>query len=431
MVPVDIHAGEFKIGIYTQDWAPVDLIGSVYLVPDGYAFFNDTMLAYQITGPTTISGEYVIGRSYTVVAPNMALEKPVMTAMSYGYDMMAVTMTVVDETNTPIENANAMVYENSVRGNTDYSVFPTEGIATDPDGVGVSTIVSSVAGVTAPQSSTRTDVYAKASNDYTVAIFAQNSLVIHVAQAYLDVDPITDVQMIGDKMTVKVTASDSDGNAIVGLPIELSVGGGAILEHATLASDASGAVVFEVDTSEISNARAAFIPVQAKAAGPGYEIALFSMMVPAKNTGPAISVLSPASGGEVVKTNVSLLLSAYDANGIQTVRYELDGGTSVTLTGTAGATTWDVSKSLGKLAGGAHTIKVNATDSLGVSSEMELSFEAVKEKTGTSALAWGVAIVGWIVAALLVVMMVMRKPKTPESAMAEPAKPEEETEQKL
>jgi len=361
----------------------------------------------------------------------MALEKPVMTAMSYGYDMMAVTMTVVDETNTPIENVNAMVYENSVRGNTDYSVFPTEGIATDPDGVGVSTIVSSVAGVTAPQSSTRTDVYAKASNDYTVAIFAQNSLVIHVAQAYLDVDPITDVQMIGDKMTVKVTASDSDGNAIVGLPIELSVGGGAILEHATLASDASGAVVFEVDTSEISNARAAFIPVQAKAAGPGYEIALFSMMVPAKNTGPAISVLSPASGGEVVKTNVSLLLSAYDANGIQTVRYELDGGTSVTLTGTAGATTWDVSKSLGKLAGGAHTIKVNATDSLGVSSEMELSFEAVKEKTGTSALAWGVAIVGWIVAALLVVMMVMRKPKTPESAMAEPAKPEEETEQKL
>ncbi len=432
MVPVDITAGTVTIGIYTQDWAPVDLLGQVYLVPDGIGFFNDTLLAYQINGPTTISGDYVIGRSYKVVDANVAITKPIMTAKGVGYDSTAVTVTVLDETNTKKGDATAKVYQNSLTGNKDYSVFPSGGVLTNnlggsSQGKGVSTIISIGSSGASTQASTRADVYAKASAPFYVAMFAQSQVIIHTGQAFIDLNPMYDVETIGSKLLVTATVTDTNGNPIKGLPVELSVAGGATVAHSTMASDAGGVAVFEVDTSTVSNVRAAFLAIQAKCAGPAYEVALATMSVPVMNDGPAISVLSPAAGGEVVKKAVTMTAAVSDMNGVQTVKVSVDGGAIATIQGTAGETTWDITHALGDLAKGAHTLKVNATDSLGVSTETTVAFTAINEATGTSMVAWGAAIAGWVVAAIVAALWLLRKPKSPESAMAEPepAKAEE------
>ena len=431
MVPVDITAGTVSIGIYTQDWAPVDLISQVYLVPDGMAFFNDTLLAYQITGPTAISGDYVIGRSYKVVNANVAITKPIMTAKGVGYDSTSVTVTVLNETNAKTGDATTKVYQNSLRGNTDYSVFPSGGILSrnlggSTQGKGVSTIISIGAKGVVTQTSIRADVYAKASMPYYVAMFAQSQVIIHVGQAFIDLEPMYDVETIGSKLLVKATVTDTMGGAVKALPVELSVGGGATVAHATMASDAGGVAVFEVDTSSVSNVRAAFLAVQAKCAGPAYEVALATMSIPVMNDGPAISVLSPAAGGEVVKKAVIMTAAVSDMNGVQTVKVSVDGGAVTTVQGTAGETTWDIAQALGDLSKGAHSIKVNATDSLGISTETTVAFTAVTGATGTSMAAWGAAIAGWAVAAIIAVLWLMRKPKNPEAAMTpEPEKPEE------
>ena len=355
-----------------------------------------------------------------------------MTAKASSFDSSTVSVTVTDETNSPLEGAGTTVYQNSLKGNLDYMIVPyasassrwsSKSVSADANGVGVSTLITIAKNNVVTQAGLVADVYAKATMDGYVSLFAQGQVIIHVAQAFISIDPIYDVQNIGDMLLVKATVMDASGSPIKGLPVELSVGGGATVASPTLGSDANGEALFEVDTSQITNARAAFVPIQAKAAGPGWEVALATMMVPVKNDGPAISVLSPKAGTDVTRTNVTLLGSASDSNGIQTVKYSIDGGSMVTLAGTGGATVWDVSASLGKLSKGDHTLVVNATDSIGVSSEVTVTFGAINEKAKTDMVAWGVAIVGWVIAALVVVMMLLRKPK----AMApEMAKPEEE-----
>ena len=434
MTGVDITGGTVDIAVYGVDVAPVDLIGSIFLVPDGMGFFNDSTLAYEIDGPTTLGADYVVGRSYQVAVPNMAITKPVMIAKSVGVDSTTVVVSVQDQNGDPLSGAKTKVYQNSLRGNLDYMVIPygsskwsSSTVTTGSSGTATSTIIPVAKNNVVTQSSLQADVYASASKSGYISMFTQGIVTIHVQQAFIALDPIYDVQLIGDKISVKATVTDAAGKAILGLPVELTVGGGATIQQPTLGTDAKGVALFEVDTSQIGNVRAAFVPIQAKAAGVGYEFALSAMMVPVKNTGPTVTLLTPTSGVEVVNTNVSLLANAYDMNGIQTVKYSLDGGTAITLTGTAGATTWDVSVALGKLSAGTHTLVVNATDSLGVSAETTVTFTAVKEKAKTDMVAWGVAIVGWVVAALIAVMLLMRKPKAPEAAMApEPAKPEEE-----
>jgi ABC-type transport system substrate-binding protein/protocatechuate 3,4-dioxygenase beta subunit len=432
MTGVDVTAGTLDVAVYGVDVAPVDLIGHIIVVPGGEGSYNAHTLEYQIDGATTISADYVVGRAYHVAAANMAISKPVMTAKASSFDSSTVSVTVTDETNSPLEGAGTTVYQNSLKGNLDYMIVPyasassrwsSKSVSADANGVGVSTLITIAKNNVVTQAGLVADVYAKATMDGYVSLFAQGQVIIHVAQAFISIDPIYDVQNIGDMLLVKATVMDASGSPIKGLPVELSVGGGATVASPTLGSDANGEALFEVDTSQITNARAAFVPIQAKAAGPGWEVALATIMVPVKNDGPAISVLSPKAGTDVTRTNVTLLGSASDSNGIQTVKYSIDGGSMVTLAGTGGATVWDVSASLGKLSKGDHTLVVNATDSIGVSSEVTVTFGAINEKAKTDMVAWGVAIVGWVIAALVVVMMLLRKPK----AMApEMAKPEEE-----
>jgi len=434
MTGVDVVGGELTIAIYGVDVAPVDLVGQVYVVPDGVGTFNGDSLAYNVMGPTTISGDYVLGRSYDVVAAQVTIAKPVLTAKATGFDTTVVDIVATDENNDPVEAADGLVYENSRTFNANYMIVPystsalwtSATVPTDVDGFARSTLIAVAKNYVVTQAGVKAQVYAKASESGAISLFAQNQVIIHVAQAYVALDPIQDTQKIGDKITVTATVKDSAGKAVPKLPVELTAGGGATVTQGAMASDANGKVTFDLDTSAMNDVKAAFVPVQAKCGGVAYEVGLATMAIPVMNEGPAISVLSPAAGGEVLKKAVVMTASVSDSNGVQTVKVSVDGGPVTTVQGTAGETTWDIAQALGDLSKGAHSVKVNATDSLGVSTETTVAFTAVSEAAGTSLAAWGAAIAGWAVAAIIAVLWLMRKPKSPESSMTpEPEKPEE------
>jgi ABC-type transport system substrate-binding protein len=435
---VDIAGGKLTIEIYGQNVAPIDLIGQVYVVPDGVGTFNGDTLAYNILGPTTISGDYVIGRSYTVAAASLSIAKPVLTVKSVGFDSTVATVTATNETNALIEGASALVYQNSLRGNLDYMIVPyasatsqwsSKAVPTGANGKGSETLIAVAKNNIVTQASVRVDVFATASVDGAISLLAQNQVIMHVAQAYVTLDPIQDTQMIGDKISVTATVTNSAGSAIPNIPVALTTSGGATVTQGAMASDANGNVTFDLDTSAMNDIKAAFVTVQAKCGGVAWEVGLASMAIPVMNEGPIISVLSPAAASEVVKKGVVMTGSVSDSNGVQTVKVSVDGIAATTVNGTAGETVWDISQTLGDLASGTHSVKVTATDSLGISSEATVSFTAVSQAGGTDWVAWGAAIAGWAVAGLIAAMWMMRRPKRPEDAMGtpepEPAKPEE------
>jgi peptide/nickel transport system substrate-binding protein len=426
MYGIDIVDGEYAFSVYGIGVAAADLMSNVYFVPEGYGYFNETSLSYQIDGATTISSEFVIGRSYSVVAANFEVDDPVLTAYVGGYDTMSLMGMVTDETNMPVENADLSVYENSIAGNTDYDVIPGSE-ATDADGMATTTVVGIGAGNTVAPSSVKVPLYVKPTVEGAVSLFAQTEIFIYTQQAFVTFDPIVDIAEIGDQVTVTAYVTDFAGDPIANIEVELTSTVGSVA-NAIQSTNSDGEVTFVLDTGGITLAKGAFIPLQAKAGGPGYDVALAKMTVAAMNAAPSITVGYPAADAEDVDgTNVVVSGSIYDMNGIQSARISVDGAASTTLTGTAGAMSWNIAQVLGELEDGEHTVTVNATDMLGVSSEMDLSFTTAMPEAdgdgGTDMLAWGVAIVGWIVAAVVIVLMLMKRPKTPRPspmAMEEP-----------
>ena len=74
------------------------------------------------------------------------------------------------------------------------------------------------------------------------------------------------------------------------------------------------------------------------------------------------------------------------------------------------ATIW-ISEALEDLEEGEHTIIISATDTLGISSEEEITFTFVAADGGADMLAWGLAALGWIIAVVALVLVVKYKPK--------------------
>jgi hypothetical protein len=151
--------------------------------------------------------------------------------------------------------------------------------------------------------------------------------------------------------------------------------------------------------------------------------------------GPAIEITWPADDGEVEGPDAALTAAVLDFNGIDTVTVQVDDETPIDVSVTAGAMGVAVSEVLEDIGEGEHTVTVSATDSLGVSSEAEVTFTVVKATGETDMMAWAVAAIGWIIAAvvLVVLLMKMRKPKEPSPvameeepvASPEPAEPME------
>ena len=458
----------------------IDVATDVVVIPQGDCWFNTSTLSYVINGQTMINGQFVIGRSMDVVSTTYAVEKfiadpmnweggfgawethGVLTWQSPGYDYARVRAFVYDKDNNPVSNCvvgiSEQVSSSGVMLSAQYTVFPSRRQVIDVFGTDGKTVVGTVDRVrtvelktgssgyaeyiigaigrepdfAVPSSPATPDLYVRPSAAQTITLYAQSKLIILPQQAFVSVDPIKDVQEIGSLVTVKATVVNADGMPLPNINVELASGG--IVAQPLLLTDASGVAVFSVDTSEITGAKAAFLFVEAKARGPGYDPSSAVARIAVKNTPPAVSVLSPAASSTVVGPFVNLTGSVYDMNGIQVVTLKLDTGSATTVTGTAGAVSWDIKKLFENVAAGEHTVRVNATDMLGVSTDVTVTF-TVEEPAGaakkTDWVAWGAAIVGWVVAALVLLMWLMRRPKAAETGVPEPAKPEEEESPKL
>jgi hypothetical protein len=245
MTGVQIVGGTLEIAIdrtiienqYTAegqlDVAQLDLLGSIMVVPGGMGWFNADSNSYQIDGSTTISSQYVIGRSYEVVAPNVAIAKPVMLARTAGVDATTATVTAMDQTNTKMAGISTSVYQNGISGNANYKVVPYAGassqwmsgtVMTADNGRAVSTIEAIGKNNVVATASVKADLYAKASRDGAISLFAQNQIIIHLTEAFVTFDAIADVQWIGPQLAVGVSVTNAAGAALAGVPVELTVG---------------------------------------------------------------------------------------------------------------------------------------------------------------------------------------------------------------
>jgi hypothetical protein len=400
-------------------------------------------------------GNYVAQKSAQVTATSMAMidpldpdqviNKPVVKVQQTGFDYTRVYGYATDENNAPVSGATVQCFQvfRYYGRATDFVILPygttpfrPATVKTGSSGAAFETLISlsnNMAGTTwngfiTPGSMTAL-VNCKASVSGTVSLFATQQVAMVAQQPLLRVEPITSVLAVGSKVPVKVTVTTIDGTGVGNIPVTLAVSGGATLESSTLGTDSNGVAVFSVDTSAMQGIKAALVNVSASTAGSGFSVAAAQLMFAVRNPGPTISVGAPL-GTKVNGANVTLEGSATDPLGFTSVKVKLDGGASVTLSDQTSATTVSLSHSFGKLSSGAHTIVVNATDALGVSTEKTVSFTVEKGKMDI--LAWSIAAIGWILFVVVAVMMMMRmrKPK-PEMMGPEPAESAPPAEQKL
>ncbi|MBN1677134.1 MAG: hypothetical protein JW880_01205 [Candidatus Thermoplasmatota archaeon] len=456
MTGVSVVGGQFTTTIYGINVAHIDQIGGIWLVPEGIGYFNETSYGYQVDGQTSIVSEYVIGRSYHVVAATFEIEDPILMAELTDYETTEVTGVVRDENNAVVENAGFLVYENGMQGNRQYGVYPNDGSSrwsvpddTNAAGEGNATITAIGYGGAVTPSSIRADVYVKAVLEGAVPLFAQTHIFIFVKRTFCSIGAIADVQDIGMwNLNVSAKVVDFAGDDVPYLGIDLTADPGSVYDGTPMTND-DGVGWFHVDTEPLENTRAAFMTVQLKTGGAGYDLSLAKMKIPLRNLAPSIVATMAVgdtntavlSGGEVEEgQNVTISVMVFDLNNLQSARVVVDGVTTnlEILSGEVASrdaynptdTMKHFSAVLSDLEGGSHTIVVNATDALGVSSEQTITFTVVEpEEEGVSSLWLYLAIAGWVVAAIVIVLLVMkmRKPKA-EVEMApaeEPPKPPE------
>ena len=436
MTGVEIVDGEFTTSIYGVGVAHSDAISNMFVIPDAIGYFNDTTYMYQIDGQTALKSEFVIGRSYNAIAPSFDLTNPVMVSKATGFDSTLVLATATDETNTPIEGASVSVFQTAssmgALSATAYTVTPYLTQATDVDGNAVFTAIGIGRNDLVQPANMKADMYVSAKMEGYISISSQTQVFLYTTQTFVSLAPITDIRQIGDVLLVEATVADINGAPLAYVPVELSVASGTVASP-TQTTNSDGVALFAVDTSSIVGAKAAFVAMQAKAAGAGFDLSLATAMVPMQNAPSTISAGYPMDGDEEVDgTNVTFTGSVFDTNGIQAIALTVDGETTV-LEGDVGAATWDIEEVLGELDDGDHVIVVNATDMLGVSSESTIEFTSVTPSEGGVSMLLAILLgVGWIVAAVVAVMLLMKmKPKKEAPAAAEPETEAVEPEEKV
>jgi len=303
MTGVPISGGQLEIAIYAQDVAPVDLMGQVFLIPGGNCIFSDTTLAYELTGPTVISSDYVIGRTYSILATELVIEDPILEARNSSYDETNVDVLVTDENNAPVEGVNARVYQNVIRGNLDYKVDPWQGtsewtsawVTTDVSGYAHAVISAIGKNWVVTESSLKADVFATAGSYGSFSLFSQSQVVIHTRPSFVAIDPMSEVLLLGDLVQVNATVTDSTGMPLQNMSVSLVAGEATVLDPMNT-TDASGSVVFLVDTSTITNDTAGYMMVIATADGVGFDISQARADVPMRNGSVDIEYPSADAG---------------------------------------------------------------------------------------------------------------------------------------
>jgi hypothetical protein len=252
-------------------------------------------------------------------------------------------------------------------------------------------------------------MYVVAEVDGAMNIFSQTQLVIETMMdsVFFELEPLLDVYRIGDQLHITATVVDDMGEPYPELPVTIATGAGTVVTPKVL-TDADGNATMVVDTSDIADSPAALIAISL-ATGGAPEGTTAKMMIAVKNSGPEIGITSPAADGEVTGPDATVTAAVYDNNGIATVTLTVDAETPVSVSVTAGSVEAAISEVLEEIGEGEHTVTIVATDSLGISSEAEVTFTVVDAVSST--LAWVVTALGWIIAVVALVLVVKYKPK--------------------
>jgi len=438
IVGVEIAGGVYEMTIEGVDLAHLDLAMDLFMVPDSTADYNWDTFNHDIYGQTTIAGHYGYGRAMSFTTVTYEVDKPVLQAKASEFDMSPVTVIAYDENGVVIDGAEIAIYE--IGGPipelpySDYNVSD-DGVKMTPATGEVTMNLTAAAydtvseGYDAVVTKTNPEVYIAAYVDGSMTLASQTQLVIQPLRESVYVTPtqIVDVRMIGDDVYATVEVLDATGAPYADLPVSIGVSTGTAVTP-TVVTDADGMATFVIDTSGIANAEAALIAAGITTGGTP-EAGTARMVIAVKNMAPEIELSSPIADGETSLAEVMGMI--YDSNGIASATLALDDGSASALTVTAGSKAVVVSHALEDLATGEHTIVITATDSLGVSSETTVTFTLTDG--GTDLLPWIIAAVGWIVAAVVIVMMFlkMKGPSGPKEnpdgmAFEEPAEPVEE-----
>jgi len=451
MLGVPIVDGMIDFTVYGVSVAPVDLISPILVVPGGYAYFNDQTLSYQVDGVTTIMGDTVIGKATTVVAPTFEIADPFLETLLTLDDNTTVDMWVTDETNTLVEGATSVAYENGMRGNQDYGVYPNQGssrwsdpVPTDADGYAQATIMAEKM----TGASLKLEVYVKADSEGALSVFQNTQIFIFAARSFTEIDAVEmPVAMGATDIEITATVTDWDGNVLEGIPIDLTVDVGTVGTPAG-ETDADGMATWvDVSAPSIYGTKAAWMTVTAKAGEAPYELSAGSIKLALQNEVPDIAMTltvqggtQAVAGGATIEGGVNLTLMAVvtDGNGLKSVNISVDGATKQAVVypgvGAFADQVREIEQFLGILADGQHTVMIEATDDLGVSTSQTLTFtvetpEEEEVAAETDYVPWIVAAIGWILLVVVVVMLLMARKKGPAPmtpAEAEVEKEEEE-----
>jgi ABC-type transport system substrate-binding protein len=444
---VTLTGGVFEMDLYGATVANLDIITDLYLMPASWcnAPFDGAEaigsrddggpwpISFEFWGPSLIASSLGYGRAYDITTVKYAIDTPVLRAEGGVADTTGVTITVYDQDNNPLEGANVQIYQTTTSSgslqNNDYKVTPCSGrvttaVPSDVDGLSSFTVTtvawdpvtaSYTGGLTAI---VNPDMFIRARMSGYLTVPSQTQLVVEPNRdvVFLVPDPITDVQMIGDMVYITGQVVDSTGAPYADLPVGVAVNIGTAVAPLA-ATDSEGMATVAIDTSNIADASAAFLAASLYTGG-APEGGTARVMVALVNEAPTIDITGPSADADVVGPNATVTAGIYDANGIAEATLVVDGGTPIDLVATEGSMAIAVSEVLAALADGEHTVTISATDSLGISSEAEVTFNTVpaEETTaGADMLAWGLAAAGWIVAAVVLVFLVlkMRKPKEP------------------
>lgn len=418
---VTLTGGVYDMTINGIGLAHLDQALGVFLLPDATGTFNWTTYNYEIHGQTLISSQYGYGRGMDFVGTRYTIDDPVLQARTSGFDTTSIDVLVYNEANALVSGADAYVYELSSLYNPDYGLDPstdgaTDAITTAAAGSASWDIVcaawngtdyANVPAVTTPNLFVRADVTG------AISLLSQTQLVIEpiVKVAFAAFVPVTVTQAIGFVATASAVVTDLAGDPIADLPVSISVSGGAAF-NTEATTDADGMVIFAIDTTDSEDVRAAFIAAEIETAGT-YEASTARIMLAAVNEAPVVTVSAPADDEEVVGGDVTVRGGAFDMNGLATLTMSVDGGTAIDLLADEGVSSVVISRLVEDLSEGEHTVSVVGTDSLGVSTESEVTFTVVGEESNI--MAWAIAGIGWAVAVVLLVVLLlkMRKPAAP------------------
>jgi hypothetical protein len=459
-VGVNITGGVYTTDLYGVDITSLDTLNDIYILPgswgtgifDGEEDFGTRddegpwILNFVFHGETMISSSIAYGRASGFTGARYTIADPVLQASATDFDTTTLEVWIYDENNDVVEGAMAAAYEGSntpdyvldpytVAWSAYYEIyrgFPDQ-IETDADGYATWGIecaaidpatgeYNMVPKVTVP------NLYVRGYVDGTFSLLSQTQLVIEpvVRVAFAAFEAEVTPQPMGFATTVSATVVDLNGDPIPDLPVTISVSGGAAFDPEAM-TNADGKVTFAIDSSEVSDVAAAFVAVELTTGG-GYEASNAKAMIAVVNEAPSVVVSVPGEDEEVVGPNATVLGSMYDLNGLATATLMVDTGTPIDLLDADGETTVLISEVVAGLAVGEHTITVAATDSLGQETEVVVTFTllAEEEAAGTDMLPWIVAAIGWIVAAVVLVVLLMKMRKPAGAAPEAVEEPEEE-----